>query len=169
MKNKKEVERKFQKSLDYRWLEKQRSVYIGFWFLFLILMLIGHMIQSALISDPSLYLSIMMFVLAIFYHIKGMIFLKNCERYEIQEAVLDNAHISFFRIIYYKVKVKISESETKILKTRAMWTSLEINSFCNFRTQAYSGKKVYIAYDRKKNKVYVLGLKTEIDEKENTL
>lgn len=34
MKNKKEVERKFQKSLDYRWLEKQRSVYIGFGFYF---------------------------------------------------------------------------------------------------------------------------------------
>ena len=121
-----------------------------------------HIIELQRFLLAALLFSLICCIFAIIYHIQSIVIVKNYKEYEKQEVILNEAHISFlFKLVYYRVKVKINETETKVLSTRPMWTSRYVIEQSNFKTQAYSNKIVYVAYDKKKDKVYVLGLKKE--------
>ena len=155
-------EREMLKSLDYRWLNQNRSVWLGMMIFGFVMAFVFHMIELHRFLLTALLFSLICFIFAIVYHIQSIYIVKNYKDYEKQEVILNEAHISFlFKLVYYRVEIKISETETKVLSTRPMWTSRYVIEKSNFKTQGYSNKTVYVAYDKKKDKVYVLGLKKE--------
>ncbi len=139
------------KSIEYKWIDKDRSANMIIMLIFFGLALLNHILELNTFMIICLILAFAFLVLTIRNYVNEYKLVKNYERYEKYEGILTDPHVSIrLGLVWYYIVLVIDGKETKKYKTRAMWANGVQKFYCN--------KKVEVAYDRVKDKVYVIAI-----------
>lgn len=138
-------------SIEYKWIDKNRSANMILMFICFGLALLNYFLELKTYMLVFLILGIVFIILSIRDYVNEYKLVKNYERYEKYEGILTDPHVSIrLALVWYYIVLTIDGKETKKYKTRAMWVNGVQKFYCN--------KKVEVAYDRLKDKVYVIAI-----------
>lgn len=152
-------------SVEYQWRKKSAKWLFILWAIIAVVMFLGILIIG--FSDikyiglslqiwlivTAIY-SVFLFPFIVFYCCKMIYLLKNYEKFDSYEVMLDNVSTSYaYRgAVYYTVTI-CDENISRQVNTNPYFSS---GIFAKFSLEDYNNKKVVGLYDSKMNKFYIL-------------